>query len=305
MRLVPSQFLFFIFFIFFFKHAWANQSEWVVFDDSNGLIEFPVLIEGVEANALLDTGATGFFISESFLQKNDIQVNRAGKALVSGAYGNRKTDIIKSVSLTVFGFETTIKDLIPNRSKHFDIILGEQFLRNFIFTFDYPNHRLKIRTRDSLDLRKYANVDTAQYANGITPLVKVTIDDTALWVLFDTGNSHSLLIKRHIAESKGWLKKDESHKTISQGIIEKEELETFTVKNFQIGPYQLTNVLVSVGKDNASTNLGKTLSNTEITGSTIERTKDEQGILGYDILKHFYVTVDLEKRLINLSLPPE
>ena len=70
----------------------------------------------------------------------------------------------------------------------------------------------------------------------------------------------------------------------------------------QIGPFTLENVIVTVPgkgqKSNVFDDYGVGVSR------VISHSKSE-GILGYDVLKHFIVTIDFKRSLLHMEPPPD
>ena len=69
-----------------------------------------------------------------------------------------------------------------------------------------------------------------------------------------------------------------------------------------IGPFTLENPVVTVQAEGETTNVGQELQ--QRLGSRLKKAESD-GILGYDVLKHFVVTLDFKRSLLHLEPPPE
>ena len=67
----------------------------------------------------------------------------------------------------------------------------------------------------------------------------------------------------------------------------------------QFGPFELENVLVTIPAEGKNSYLD---SQYEKTGSRLKG-KKVQGIIGYDVLKHFLITVDYKGGHAHIGLP--
>jgi len=87
----------------------------------------------------------------------------------------------------------------------------------------------------------------------------------------------------------------------SKGAIKAGETERFNLPTFEIGGFELTNVIVSVPPDGKKFEL---FQRDTKTGSRLrQKRRKSQGILGYDVLKHFVVTIDYKGGHVHLEAP--
>jgi hypothetical protein len=69
-----------------------------------------------------------------------------------------------------------------------------------------------------------------------------------------------------------------------------------------IGPFTLENVIMMVPGEGEKTTIGR--ESPARPGSRLKK-DSEDGILGYDVLKHFIVTIDFNRSLLHLAPPEE
>ncbi|WP_462156866.1 pepsin/retropepsin-like aspartic protease family protein [Pseudoalteromonas sp. GB56] len=202
------RFLLFITLILFNFHAHAAISNWVQFSQDRGHIKIPVIVEGIETQAILDTGAQVHGINSAFILKNKLDLVAAGKTRVKGVYGIEDKKTYNKVNVSLFGFETQIDGLVAAQlGFHTNgLLLGAGFFDKFIVQLDYPNSRMRLITRDSLDLGKVENIKMRAQRGTGRPVVRVKLsEERSAWLLLDTGSSGGIMIKRSVADNLGWL----------------------------------------------------------------------------------------------------
>jgi predicted aspartyl protease len=282
--------------------SFAAVTPWVEFTQSNGHIKIPVEIEGVKTYALLDTGANINAINYRFVDFNKLDLDNGKKFKIAGLYGTELKSSFKNVEVNLFGSDMELDDLVSMNlgSPSTGLLLGAGFFSQFIVQLDYPNSLMRLVTRDSLDMPKLANIKMQSQKGTGLPIVQVVLDgDKTVWLTLDTGNSAGLVMKRNVAESMGWLEKHHSEQGILAGVNKAAITDSFRISSVQFGPFELENVLVTVPSEGESSNLS---SRSSVAGSRIKG-KRVQGLLGFDVLKHFVITIDYKTGRAHVGLP--
>jgi len=280
-------------------------SVWVPVEISNGQIILPVILGGEPARALLDTGASGHGISEQYLAAHEGTYARGEHVTVRGIKEDRDTSMINGVSLGIFGAEFTMNRLLPIPADDVDFVLGLPFFERFVVQIDYPNKRMRIITRDSFDLRKFSNVKMKRAGGVGHAQVRVNLNgEYKAWLMLDTGNNGPILLRRSIAERAGWLDQFATIKDTTSGVNDVAlGTQTFRLPSLTIGPVELENVLVSVPAEGEDLQLTRFDPVEWSTGSHIKKARKTDGIVGFDVLQHFVVTIDFKRSLLNLDVP--
>ena len=79
-------------------------------------------------------------------------------------------------------------------------------------------------------------------------------------------------------------------------------VESFTVDTFAIGPYELENVLVEIPEKGKLVNTSKRVKEGKM-GTNISQGVLTKGLIGYDVLKHFVITIDYAKYRAHIVAP--
>ena len=281
----------------------ADVSDWIPFEIGSGHIRVPVTLNGEETWAILDSGARGNGISERFLSNNEGKYKRGAQVILAGVHGSRKVNLINGIDVGIFGANLRMGELMPVRTQSFDFIVGLPFFENYILQIDYPNQRLRAIDHKSFDLKPHANVKMKRIGGRGAPVVRVRLNDEfSSWLLLDTGATTGVYLKRGDAKRFGWLERFPTADARAAGVNKVIDTERLNLPMMTIGPFTLENVIVTIPADGEEANVGRGLSMR--TGTRLRQT-DSEGILGYDVLKHFVVTIDFKRSLLHLAPPPE
>lgn len=289
--------------LFFSVNANAAVSAWIPFNSDGGHITIPVTVNGIETRAILDSGAAGHGISDRFLETYEGKIDYGQRVVISGIAGERKARLINNLDVGMFGTSFEIDRMMPVQLVGADVIIGLGFFNNFILQIDYPGSQMRILTHDSLKMKDIANVRMKKAAESPQPIVQVDLNGEAnVWLTLDTGNNSGILIPRRSATRFDWLAKYGAEDVQIAGVTKVTDAQRFNIPELTIGPVVLENVMVMVPADGERTNVGKDVR--AKTGTRLKETASD-GILGYDVLKHFIVTIDYKRSFLHLGIPAE
>ena len=293
--------------LFVSADLFAVITKWQDVEIVNGLIIVDVDIAGVPAKALLDTGATGMFISPTFLEEHDIPFIKGREYTLMGAHGRVKSRMIKEIDVTIFGSQFPLKNVLGFAgNRKFQMLIGLPFLKLMVVQIDYPNKKIRFLSHDSIDLKSHANVDIKHGNNESKLVTSVELEGgEKVDLLFDTGSSAGLVIDNYIAQKRGWLEKYGVGEGSLAGIGNTLTIVKLQLPYLKLGPYELENVkAVSPREENMPTNYRQKKERAK-TGSRIKDGAGYIGILGGDILKHFVVTLDAKNALMHIAAPKQ
>ena len=291
----------FLLFIFILIKPFSSiaATEWIDFKIVNGKVVVPAKIEGVTVNAILDTGQKEHYISELFLESHPL-ADRKGKSIdVKDTTTEARKFLYNQVKLDIFGFSNKLDDMRPTKIDDGDIILGIGFFHNFVMQFDYPKRKLRFLERKSIDLRSAENIDMRLHRQSALPIVKVNLDDSkSIWTVISTGAKEGLKVDRTIIDKQGW---DKSLPSTSIEIVEINGPQTYELSNIpkvEFGPFKVDGVSIAYPQAGKRFEL---LNSESFTGSNLKG-MDVKGVLGYDLLQHFLITVDFKYGHIHVGL---
>tara|TARA_R110002126_G_scaffold12196_27_gene53288 strand:+ start:3755 stop:4627 length:873 start_codon:yes stop_codon:yes gene_type:complete len=288
--------------VFACAESYAGATPWIEFSQQNGHVKVPVSVADMPGYAIFDTGSQVNAINTSFINKNGLDLNGAGRINVQGVFGTEQRTTYNGVPISLLGIETKLDSLVEvNLGFHENaILLGAGFFSLFVLQLDYPNRQMRFVTHDTIDMRKLRNVRAEQDKGSGMPIVEVEIGNgKKVWLLLDTGNTGGMVIDRLVAEGMGWLDQHQVESNITSGVNSTAVTESFRIPEFKIGPFVLEDVLVSIPAEGQSANLQ---SQHSALGSRI-RGRKVQGLIGYDVLQHFLLTIDYKGGHVHIGLP--
>ena len=271
--------------------AHADQSKkaispWLDFELNRGHIYIDITIKGKPAKAVVDTGATLSAISEDFAKKIGVSrsKNRKDKIRVQGLAGTRLMTWSRLSQMAIPGImKKKIKFVMFDTLDGIDVILGMDVFAFEVTQIDYSNNKMRFASHNAFKFDPEASIPLKKRGNRY--LLNAKINEVDLAMLLDTGNAGSIIVPYADAENTSLLSSINGIKkeTEKGGIHEKKlPLYSGVSDNFNIGPYTLDNVRYKV-----------------IAEDKVEAVR--RPVLGYDILKHFLVTIDLKERNLYLS----
>lgn len=298
------RFVFLIAMVFSGK-ALAGFTNWVDMEINNGHISIPVEISGIATRAILDTGSQANAVNRAFRNKHELEWGKGASVNIRGVHGTSRMATFNRVPVTMFGSTLNFDGLVEMPLGHHSngLLLGATFLDSFILQIDYPNQRIRFALHQDLDLRKSENIEFQLHKGRAMPIVKIGLGpEKSTWVLFDTGNNGGVLFNKSFARTMKWADTlPEQQSMAIDATSHVAVMDTYRIPELQFGPYTLENVLVSVPADDSHVNV---LEQYQTVGSRIKG-KRVQGILGYDVLKHFVVTIDYKNGHAHIGLPAE
>lgn len=286
--------------------CFGGVTEWVKVELEHGHIRLPVRVDGIETFAILDTGSQLNAINEKFVKRHKLSYTRGAAIEVEGVFDTEKRFRLNDVPVNLFGVDVTLNSVFEmplsfSADKEDGLLLGASFFRNFIVQIDYPNSQMRLISRDAVDMKKLKNLEVKKQRGSDRPIIRVKFgDDVNAWLLLDTGNSSGILLARSLAKSVGWLDKHQSIETSVEGVNAQADTETFQLPALKLGPYTLKDVIVTVPGEEEEANIK---SQFEPPVGSHMRGKRVEGILGYDVLKHFILTIDYRKGYAHIITP--
>lgn len=278
-----------------------DKDGWLPFELQGGIVTIDVEFEGKTRKAIIDSGAEINSISAGYveLKKNELQFGE--KIRLKGVFGEETTPLVNAVPVKIFGHEVELNGLAPAQLGNAILLLGLPFLQNFIVQFDYPNQKMRLLPHSVVDMKKIANVEVKKSRNRNLPAIKVELaGGKSLWLTLDTGNSGGLVVSRMLAEEQDWLRDQLVLKHSVSGAVKSGQVETFTISYLKVGPYELENVLVTIPVDGEAMNIRDSHRSSV---NQLSKGTSTSGLLGYDILKHFVLTLDTKNWRAHLAAP--
>ncbi|MBQ4880336.1 pepsin/retropepsin-like aspartic protease family protein [Pseudoalteromonas luteoviolacea] len=288
--------------LLFNAYAHAAVTPWLDFTYQNGLVTVPVTVSGIESYAVLDTGASDNSINQNFIEANKLTYTHSGNVNIQGAFDVKRNKVYQKVPVSFFGIETQLENIaeVDIGGPENSLLFGRGFFKLFNTQIDYPNRRIRLLTHDHLDLKKFENIGFKMQKGYDQPIVKVELEGESAWMLLDTGFSGGIIIERRFAKKFGWLD-TENERVDFAGVNSVESMETVRAKEVKFGPYMLSNVKVAFPEKGSKVKVSSQYSHSSshVKGAKVK------GTIGYDVFKHFVMTMDLKNGNLHVGVPKE
>ncbi|GGF61972.1 pepsin/retropepsin-like aspartic protease family protein [Alteromonas lipolytica] len=280
----------------------AAATQWADFTLINGHIYLPVTVEGVETKVMLDSGAQIHAINKAFIGKHNLALSKGSLMRIRGVNGTENRTAYNNVNVNLFGVDFELDKVVEfSMGRHTTgMLLGASFFYPFIVQINYPDQKIRLITRDSVDMSEVANVRSMDDRGSGMPIAEIEINGKPFWFLVDTGSNAGILMERRYAAQAGLLDEVDGS-TITRGVNRAAVQDYATAKTVQFGPFEITDVKVLFPAEGETSNLENQFS---ATGTRIKG-KKVVGILGYGLFKHFLLTLDYKPGKLHVDLPPE
>ena len=290
--------LLFILSLLFTQHAFA---QWLPFTLKNNHIIIKMKVNGQDVDAILDSGAEMNMIDAKFIKNHGKGIKKIGTVTVIGINSKARKNLYGHVPVNLFNTEFMLNRIVEGNLFGSSLLLGAPFFKGIVVQIDYPHNKLRLLPRRAVDMKKAANVAAKRQRSSRLPAVKVKINDKSFWVTLDTGNNGGLFLKRSFA-LENHLLENKKTTSVTMGLHDFVRSDEYIVNDFKIGPYELENVQVSIPAAGKSSRVGKRKSEIEL-GSRLQKGVQTKGILGYDILKNFIITIDYTAYKVHIMAP--
>lgn len=299
------QFLKLITFTFLLFSSISSYADWVPFELKNNHITIEVEINGRPVQAILDSGSNINMVSSSFVEKYGKNFRKMDKVRIKGINGSSRVQLYNNIPVKMFGVEFDLDRVAEGELGDSALLLSSEFFSNVILQIDFPNSRLKLFPKKAVDMDKFENVPMKRGRGDSLPVIQVKLNGKKVWLTLNTGNSGAIYLKRSLAVDEGWLTQETKVKQSKvQGLSKLANVDEFEIASLKIGPYELEGVQIQVPAEGENTNIGESKRETATANnSRISRGIKPKGIIGFDVLKHFIVTVDLDDYQLHIVAP--
>ncbi len=283
-------------------NVFAAVTPWLEFSQINGHVYLPVEVNGIKTQVLLDSGSQLNCINTAFIEAHDLDLSKGRKILVSGVHDTEERSTYNNVNVNLFGSDFELDNVVEINfaGEEKGLLLGASFFDPFIVQINYPENKMRLLSRDSIDMNSASNVKSMDSKGSGMPIAQVTINDNTFWFLVDTGSNHSVFMERRFASKAGLLESIEGSSE-TRGVNSSGKQDIAMAKTIKFGPYEIADVRVSFPAPGETTNLESQHSET---GTRIKG-KKIAGIIGSGIFQYFLLTIDYKTGKVHAYLPQE
>jgi len=280
--------------------ALAGVTPWVDFQVRNGGVFVPITIAGESGYAKMDTGSSIHLINTKKIADKS-RLGTGYKVTTTEIFGknNEARPLFNKVAANLFGLDFEINSMLDSDLDENTIaVIGQPFFDEFVVQIDYPKNRMRLLDRNSIKLKKERNVEVRRNAYNEL-LVEVELEGEKKRLLMDTGTQSGILIGRQVAKQHNWLGMYPTTTGRSTRLDKVITTESFRIPTVKFGPFTIENVLVTVPGEGHQ--FAWDQDTTDFTGTRLKSLETE-GLLGFDVIKHFLLTIDYKKGYLHVGL---
>lgn len=278
--------------------ASANDDGWFPISLEDNYVHIPITLNGIETTAILDTGTVSNYISKDFVAKHGKDLSKGGVTKIANSWDDEYYQLYNEVPIKLFETEFKMDDLIESDLPSGDVVIGMHFFRFYILQVDYPNKRIRMLDRKSVDMKKYNNVDSRVEGDHGVPIVKLSVNkEKEAWFLLDTASPVGLTIDRSLSEKRDWLKDYRTGRVTLKELNQVVEMNQLEIPLLKIGPFEIEKIRTAVPDKGHSLDLRPRY---EKSFSRIKG-KKLRGSVGFDVLQHFIVTIEYQTGFVHIS----
>ena len=269
------------------------SSGWLPFEYfGENRIFLPVMLNGHEVSAMLDSGASSTVIDRAFAESLGLQAK--GQMTAEGAGGTSTMAVVEGTTLEIGGMKMPPQPLVALDLKSLEhrlghplvFILGNEVFQNSIVDIDFADHRIAFRDPGQFTAPADAQVVAAESDHG-THTIGVQIEGTPATLEFDLGNGNPLVLYPRFWERAGFLGSRKSSTKLSGGF----------------GGTSIQKVVMVHSLGLASTKFGSIPAQLAGRESAAAKAGELDGNLGIPILSRFHLIVDFPHDRV-LFAPP-
>lgn len=179
----------------------SGQGARVPFEQLNGKIFAPVMVNGVPVQAMLDSGSAFYGVDQGFAAEAGIAADgrrtavRGVQHTLRARYGRIATLLVAGGALTDLpALVIDYRSLSATVGHEVQMALGGDFFRQFVVDLDFASQTLALTRPDAFVAPPGADVVPLRNKNGLMTAPVTFSDETSLWSIVDTGSDPPLIV---------------------------------------------------------------------------------------------------------------
>lgn len=286
-------FLYIAFSLSLISSAQAQSDNCQQFIQESGRISIPIEIGGQASSGFLNSDTIPASISSALARQAGLEIEELpGRSFLTSLMPQIQ-GVVKNVPMVVFGEELEMEQIFVIDDSRPFASLSILVFKNSILQVDFPNLNICFLNRASVDLEKVSNILMRSSALG-RPAVQVTVNgEDKIWLEFQAGFQGAVDLNYKAANDLGFA--DDTGNSADA------ETGSGVIESLLFGPYDLGNINVNyaLSEPELSAEMQQLLRFANSGGRAV----DPSGSLGYEILKHFVITVDFERDHMHILAP--
>jgi len=276
-----------------------TSGAWIEFSGEQTRPSLAIRVGGEDGTALLQPANAANAVSRTFADR--VGLKEGSKRLsLTGVYGENEMPVAEDFDLMLAGTTMVAEDflIVPDSMAAVDILLGQPLFQAAIVQIDYPQRRLRILPPGSIEFEGNAKIKMSESNR---PLVRTSINGKDSWMLLDTNSRGICLLKNNfVGKHKLDRHAVELELTGDLAVEAGQAVQSLRLERFDLGPYGFENFLAAYSPNS------ELPIDSRAKAYGARRIVDQfqgDGVLGYEILRHFIVTVSLANEKVQFYAP--
>lgn len=276
----------------------ADPQGWIPLASEHGELTIEITVNGEPAEVLLDSGAQLNAVSTRYAERAGIEPDVHRRVRVTGIFGEREVYRSQTFRMDVGGAVVPMTGMTMMPDMRHDMIFGQAFFEALTVQIDYPGNRIRFLPSKLVDFEP--NVDF-RWGRSDQPLVKASINGRKVWMLLDTGNSGFCILTRDTVRRNDFDEFQIKEARVSgRGINTGGDMHLVLLDRLELGPFRFGDFVAAYASQ-PNEGLDKRRARQL---SRIKRANTRHdGILGYEVMRNFVVTMDLGNKRVHLGMP--
>ena len=277
--------------------AELDEYGWMQLTSDDGRLVIDAKVNQVPTKLMFDSGSSINAISAELAAQAGVAVNKSRSIAVRGAFDQTDVNLSGDFKLELGDSEVTLTGF-PIMQSSTDIILGRDIFQRMIVQVDYPNNRMRLLEYEQM---QFSSNIKFKIGAGDAPLVRASVNGKRAWFLLDTGNSGiCLLSRKYVSRHNLDEYRVEGAQISGMGVHRRMGIQLLKLPELNLGPFAFEGFLAGYagdkndGMDGSMAKYGSLLR----TAAT-----DFDGVLGYEIMRNFIITMKLGDNMVNLAVP--
>ncbi|MBL38534.1 MAG: hypothetical protein CMP07_09000 [Xanthomonadales bacterium] len=276
----------------------ADPQGWIPLASDRGELTIEITVNGEPAEVLLDSGAQLNAVSTRYAERAGIEADVHRRVRVTGIFGEREVYRSQTFKMDVGGAVVPMTGMTMMPDMRHDMIFGQAFFEALTVQIDYPGNRIRFLPSRLVEFEP--NVDF-RWGRKDQPLIKASINGRKAWMLLDTGNSGFSILTRDTVRRYDFDEfRIEEARVSGRGINTAGDMNLVLLDSLELGPFQFTDFVAAYA---SQPNEGLDKRRARQLSRIKRAATRHEGILGYEVMRNFVLTMDLGNRRVHLAIP--
>ncbi|MDT8410751.1 MAG: aspartyl protease family protein [Wenzhouxiangellaceae bacterium] len=267
-----------------------NGAGWIPFAEGEDRPAIEVTINGKETIALIDTSISANAVSTEFAREAGIEPGPQTRHF-RDIQGGKQLPLSGKFTLELAGNPVELEHAVLMPARGAGLIIGRPLLNVMVLQIDYPNRRLRFLPPDAAEFEGNVKIRRGRFNQ---PMIETHINGKRIWMMLDTSNKDVCLLTDRVVDKHGWSGPEVSvEKLRAAGLAVRSDVRTMRLDLLELGPFDIQDVIVAkpTGESPDAQHYG---------AHRIHEKFGGDGILGYEIMRHFLVTMALGNDTVHL-----